>query len=165
MSRTGKKQQARRRFHDFNGFVDVSLAHLTRSAVAVWLVLFRDARAETGLARTGQADIARRAGISERSVRKALTELIDAGLVKVVVQGRLGTGPSLYKIRGVNPNWLEPEGTTVPATGGTNRSPAEEPRFRRPNRDQKRRPVNTAAASTESLTTTLASETICKPAS
>ena len=111
MSRTGKKVQARSRFRDFNGFVDVSLAGLTRSAIAVWLVLFRDTKADTGVARTGQADIARRAGISARAVRKALTELIEAGLVKVVRQGRLGTGPSQYKVRGVNPDRFESAGT------------------------------------------------------
>ena len=52
------------RFGMLNDFADVSLAGLTGAEVKVWLILFRDTKAATGTARTGQADIARRAGLS-----------------------------------------------------------------------------------------------------
>lgn len=101
------------RFAEINGFVDCTLAHLTPSAVAVWLILWRDTK-PNGLARTGQADLARRAGVTERAVRKALVQLIAAKLLKVVRRGRAGAGPSAYRVRGVNPDRTEVTGTQVP---------------------------------------------------
>jgi hypothetical protein len=95
------------RFAEINGFIDCTLANLTRSEIAVWLVLFRDTKASQGIAPTGQADIARRAGITPRGVRKALSGLIDKGLVRIVRQGRIGVGPSAYRVRGVNPDRTE----------------------------------------------------------
>jgi hypothetical protein len=89
------------RFAVLNRFVDVELRDLTRAAVAVWLVLYRDTKPD-GTARTGQADIARRAGLTPRGVRKALAELNEAALVEVVRRGRLGSGPSAYRVRGAS---------------------------------------------------------------
>lgn len=91
------------RWSQLNGFVDVSLRDLTPAEVRVWLVLFRDVKA-TGTAKTGQADIARRAGLSVRMVRYALTALVRKELVKVVRQGRIGQGVSEYKVRGFVPS-------------------------------------------------------------
>ncbi len=96
-------RSAQGRFTEINGFIDYTLAHLTPSAVAVWLILWRDTK-PNGLARTGQADLARRAGVTDRTVREALTELVKARLVKVVHKGRVGIGPSTYRVRGVNPD-------------------------------------------------------------
>lgn len=90
------------RFAVLNGFVDVELRNLTRAAIAVWLILYRDTKPE-GTSRTGQTDLARRAGITPRGVRKALGELTAAGLVEVVRRGRLGSGPSAYRVRGASP--------------------------------------------------------------
>lgn len=90
------------RFAEINGFIDRTLATLTPSAVAVWLILWRDTK-PNGFARTGQTDLARRAGCDTRTVRRALAGLEAAGLLKVVRQGRIGSGPSTYRVRGVNP--------------------------------------------------------------
>jgi hypothetical protein len=103
-ARAATRKRPRGRFAEINGFIDVTLATLTPSEVAVWLVLFRDTRAATGTARTGQEDIARRAGITSRGVRKALAGLTGKGLVKVVSRGRIGVGASVYRVRGVNPD-------------------------------------------------------------
>ena len=46
----------------------------------MWLVLWRYTKPDR-LARTGQADIARRAGVTDRAVRDALEELTAVGLV------------------------------------------------------------------------------------
>ena len=58
--RTGKVE----RFAVLNAFTDYGLASLTGAEAKVWLILFRDTKVRTGTARTGQADIARRAGIN-----------------------------------------------------------------------------------------------------
>jgi hypothetical protein len=90
------------RFGVLNGFVDVELRHLTRAELAVWLVLYRDTKPD-GTARTGQTDLARRAGLTPRGVRKALARLIAVGLIEVVRRGRLGSGPSVYRVKGTRP--------------------------------------------------------------
>jgi hypothetical protein len=89
------------RWQQLNGFVDGQMRDLTACELRVWLALFRDTK-PTGTARTGQADIGRRAGISTRGVRKALSGLVAKGLVSVVTRGRIGTGPSTYRVSGVS---------------------------------------------------------------
>lgn len=101
-ARTSARKQTRGRFAEVNGFIDYTLAGLTRSAVAVWLVLWRDTKPD-GIARTGQVDLGRRAGVTDRAVRKALAELAAAGVVKVIRRGGVRAGPSAYRVRGVNP--------------------------------------------------------------
>lgn len=95
---TGKPRSAR--WGHLNGFVDVTLRDLTPAEVRVWLVLFRDTKPD-GTARTGQTDIAARAGLSVRMVKKALKKLTDRDIVKVLLRGRLNSGPSRYKVRGI----------------------------------------------------------------
>jgi len=59
----------------------------TGAEVKVWLILHRDTKAN-GLARTGQTDIARRAGLSVRGVKKAIRALNAKGMVHVLNRGR-----------------------------------------------------------------------------
>lgn len=86
------------RFAMLNAFVDIGLADMTGAEVKVWLILFRDSKAATGTARTGQTDIARRAGLKPRMVRYALAKLEAKGMVRVVHRGRLNGGPSVYRV-------------------------------------------------------------------
>lgn len=86
------------RFAVLNAFTDYALADLTGAEVKVWLILFRDTKAATGTARTGQADIADRAGLEPRTVRRALYALEAKGMVRVVRRGRLNVGPSVYRV-------------------------------------------------------------------
>ena len=86
------------RFAVLNAFTECVLADLTGAEVKVWLILFRDTKATTGTARTGQADLARRAGLSRRGVQVALDRLAAKGLVTVVRRGRLNAGPSTYRV-------------------------------------------------------------------
>jgi hypothetical protein len=90
------------RFAVLNTFVDFALADLTGAEVRVWLILFRDTRAATGIARTGQADLACRAGLSRRGVQVALDGLQAKGFIRRVRRGRLNAGPSA---------WVYPTGT------------------------------------------------------
>jgi hypothetical protein len=93
-----KRRSRSERFAVLNAFADFGLAGLTGAEAKVWLILFRDAKAATGTARTGQADIARRAGLSRRGVQVALDKLTAKGLVALVRRGRLNAGPSTYRI-------------------------------------------------------------------
>lgn len=91
------KGKAKGRFHDINTFADFSLASLDRGEIAVWLLLWRDTK--DGTARTSQADIARRAGITDRSVRRAVASLERKGLLIVAYRGGLNRGLSVYRVR------------------------------------------------------------------
>jgi hypothetical protein len=91
-----KRKAAAGRFGILNAFVDCSLAELSRSEIAVWLVLYRDTR--DGTVRTSQENIAKRSGTSVRHVKKALASLTAAGLLTVVFQGGLNRGPSRFRV-------------------------------------------------------------------
>jgi CRP-like cAMP-binding protein len=98
--RTKRKRRVRSsRFATLNTFADATLAELTGAETKVWLILFRDVH--NGVARTGQADIARRAGLTVRGVQKAIQKLEAKGLLEVVRRGRLNQGPSCYRLRAV----------------------------------------------------------------
>ena len=96
--RTGKATPAiRNRFAVLNAFADFTLRTLDRTGVAVWLLLWRDTKAD-GLAKTSQADLARRGGISDRTARRAIDRLQRAGLLSVVHRGGLRRGVSTYRV-------------------------------------------------------------------
>ncbi|MBX3435305.1 MAG: winged helix-turn-helix transcriptional regulator [Pirellulales bacterium] len=84
------------RFDVLNTFVDETLGGLCRGDVAVWLILYRDTR--DGTARTSQADIGRRAGLSVRGAAKALRRLEQRGLLKTIFRGGLNRGASRYRV-------------------------------------------------------------------
>lgn len=92
------KQVTKDRFDVLNSFVDCSLVGLSKVDVATWLVLYRDTR--NGIAVTSQADIARRAGVSDRAVRSSIGRLEKCGLLVVVRRGGLLQGPSKYRVNG-----------------------------------------------------------------
>lgn len=98
----GSKRTAAGRFRTLNAFIDFTAKDLGRAELLVWLTLFRDCR--DGLARSAQADIARRTGLCRKTVYSALRRLEALGLVRVVRRGRLGSGPSSYRLR-----WLSAE--------------------------------------------------------
>lgn len=89
-------RQAGDRFATLNAFIDFTAGTLNRADLLVWLTLYRDTR--DGTAATSQADIARRCGLSDRTVRRALDRLENAGLVKVVFRGGLRRGCSRYRV-------------------------------------------------------------------
>jgi hypothetical protein len=86
------------RFALLNAFVDFTLTGLTRNEIAVWLLLYRDTKPD-GTARTSQVDVARRAGTSERTIRRAIRRLENIGLLKVVHRGGFRRGLSRYRVR------------------------------------------------------------------
>lgn len=99
----GKKlKPAGERFKTINTFCDFTLAGLDRADFAVWLLLWRDTKPD-GLARTAQADLARRAGIAVRTAGRAVSSLHKAGLLSIVRRGGLSSGPSTYRVHPLGP--------------------------------------------------------------
>ena len=87
------------RWWQHNTFIDVHLRQLSPSERSVWQILFRDTQRETGFARTGQTDIATRAGISKRQVISAIASLVKKKYLEIVIKGRKHTGPSTYLVK------------------------------------------------------------------
>ena len=94
--KTKRTKQTAERFGVINAFVDFTLGSLTRNETAVWLILWRDER--NGTSRTSQADLARRAGVSDRTARRAIERLRRLGLLAVVHRGGLRRGVSTYRV-------------------------------------------------------------------
>ena len=92
------KGKAAGRFAVLNTFVDFTMQELSRAESLVWLALFRDTKAD-GLARTSQADLARRAGVNVGTAKLAVAGLRRRGLLAVVFRGTLRRGPSAYRVR------------------------------------------------------------------
>lgn len=92
------KSGVAQRWRALNDFIDVTMRDLNRTEAVVWLVLFRDARVN-GLVRSAQLDLARRIGVSERTIRTALKSLKGSRLVEELRKGSPEGGPSLYRIR------------------------------------------------------------------
>jgi DNA-binding MarR family transcriptional regulator len=90
------KGEAGDRFAVLNSFVDFTMAGLTRNEIPVWLILYRDTR--DGSVSVSQGNIARRAGVTARTVRRVLARLAARGLVKILKRGGLQTGPSRYQV-------------------------------------------------------------------
>jgi hypothetical protein len=91
------RRRAANRFGVLNAFLDMTAGALTRAELLTWLILYRDTKPD-GTTRTAQADIARRAGIAARSVRRALNRLVAFGLVRIVWQGGFRKGASVYAV-------------------------------------------------------------------
>lgn len=100
-TRGGNHRKAGDRFGVLNAFVDAGMAGLSRAEIAVWLVLWRDTR--DGVARAGQASIARRAGVNRRTVYRTIQQLKRRGLLAVAYRGGLGRGVSAYLVWPVEP--------------------------------------------------------------
>lgn len=84
------------RFATINGFIDFTLAALSRNEAAVWLILWRDTK--EGTARTAHTDIARRAGIGRRTVIRMVAKLVAKGLLVMVHRGGLNRGMNVYRV-------------------------------------------------------------------
>lgn len=97
-----EKQRTAGRFQVLNTFIDFSMAGLRRTEIVVWFVLYRDTKPD-GTARTSQADMARRAGVSERTVRRVIRRLERAGFLVVVYRGGLNRGMSAYRVLPLRP--------------------------------------------------------------
>jgi hypothetical protein len=85
------------RFRSINLFLDATARTLTPAQALVWVILWRDTKRE-GTARTSYADLARRAGVSLSTVKRAVGVLTERGLATVVYRGSLRRGASVYRL-------------------------------------------------------------------
>lgn len=84
-----------------NRFLDATARNLHPSAALVWVQLLRDERA--GTARTAVADLARRCGLSPRSIKRHLAVLKARDLLQVVEPGARGIAPTTYRLHATKP--------------------------------------------------------------
>lgn len=96
-AKSKEKRKSGDRFALLNAFVDFTMKDLDRAEAFVWFALYRDTKAD-GLARTSQADLARRAGINARTARRAIASLKKKGLLKIAKQGGWQRGVSVYRV-------------------------------------------------------------------
>jgi hypothetical protein len=85
------------RFKVLNTFIDFTMGSLSRGEALVWLVLYRDTKAD-GTATTSVADLARRIGAYPSTVKRAVKALHGAGLLTLIYRGSLRHGPSKYRV-------------------------------------------------------------------
>ena len=78
-------------------FVGHGMRHVSPGAVCVWIVLFRNSH--DSIVQIGIDQMAEIIGCNERTVRRKLHELIDAGYVQILSRGRLNVGPTRYLVR------------------------------------------------------------------
>jgi len=95
------------RFAVLNAFVDFTMRNLSRAEALTWLALWRDTKTN-GVARTSQADLARRMGVNVSTVKRAVAALAKSGLLVVVCRGSLRQGPSAYRVRPLPDERLTP---------------------------------------------------------
>jgi len=95
---TGEHGRSGDRFRSINLFVDATARTLTPAQALVWVILWRDTKPE-GTARTSYADLARRAGVSLSTVKRAIGGLTRRGLATVVFRGSLRRGASVYQLK------------------------------------------------------------------
>jgi DNA-binding MarR family transcriptional regulator len=91
------KRASRLRFEILNAFVDQGMSDLSRSELAVWLILYRDTR-PNGTARASLIDLARRAGIDRQTAARAIGRLAGRKMLQVLRRGGLNRGPSTYRV-------------------------------------------------------------------
>lgn len=101
------RRKTANRFAVLNAFVDFSIRDLSRAECLVWLTLFRDTKPD-GIARTSQADLARRIGADRATVKRAVAALVKDGLLSVVHRGGLRQGPSSYRVLPLARGWRLP---------------------------------------------------------
>ena len=96
MSKRRGTKETKARFQKINDFVDVDMRHLTPTETSVWLLLWRDTKGNT--ARTARAYLARRAGVAESTISRAIRRLARRGLLKCIHKGNQERGISVYTL-------------------------------------------------------------------
>jgi len=87
-----------RRFALLNAVADTALPRFRgRAELAAWLILYRHAK-PNGTAKASVADLARRAGCCESTIKRALERLRRGGLVERVKRGTLAGGSSVWRL-------------------------------------------------------------------
>lgn len=91
-----RQRKAADRFAVLNAFVDGPMRELSRAEIATWLALYRDTW--NGVAEASQKHIAKRTGMTDRTIRRAIGGLLRRKLLKLVYRGGLNRGASKYRL-------------------------------------------------------------------
>ena len=92
-----KPNRTANRFQVLNEFVDSSMVGLSKVELGVWFILYRDTK-PNGSASTSMSDMARRIGVSRRSVVTAVSQLERRGLITVAFRGGFRKGMNIYRV-------------------------------------------------------------------
>ncbi|NLF59367.1 MAG: helix-turn-helix domain-containing protein [Candidatus Hydrogenedens sp.] len=97
-ARARRKDVARRRWTMINCFVDEGMAGLKPADTAVWVALFRHARAD-GLVRLSRARLVSVTGLSPQTVKVSLSRLVSAGWLQRMQSGGPSGGIAVYCVK------------------------------------------------------------------
>ena len=86
----------KRKVFGWNSFVDLLVGGIPAVEALVWAVLYR--HATDGVVTRSNALLARDVGVSDKTVRRAITALRRAKLLHVVQQGGMHVGASTYRL-------------------------------------------------------------------
>lgn len=91
------KRRSNLRFEAINLFFDrgAAEAKLSLIAVAVWPPMWRHARPDGRVSVSGER-LERSTGLSESSIKRAIAELREKRMLKLVTRGGIGRGASVY---------------------------------------------------------------------
>lgn len=107
--------------HLIKAVLDIAPATLTAADRLLLFVLAEQARDETGRCWPGKDILTRRTGLTDRSVRRSITNLIAAGLVERVAVGKDTGGRPVYAHHGHAAEYLITP--TAPPERGTPQTP------------------------------------------
>lgn len=86
------------RWARLNAFVDHNIALLPKgSSVAAWLVLFRHANRQNQVS-MGAGRLAELLVVDRRTAQRAVQDLVDAGVVRVIRRGGIRAGANTYQL-------------------------------------------------------------------
>lgn len=91
------------RFRTFNAFCDHYAEALKPTYAIVWVLLWRHADADGLVRMVSRNRLAKSSGLSARSVSRAITFMIEIGLVERVSGGVLGGRSSTYRMCALQP--------------------------------------------------------------
>ncbi len=86
----------KRKIAGWNAFADQLVGGIPPVQAVIWAVLYRHAVA--GVVTRSNALLARDVGVSDKTIRRAVTALRRAGLLHVVQQGGMHVGASTYRL-------------------------------------------------------------------
>ena len=92
-----------RRFETANRFADHHQTDLDPAAALTWWTLLRHTGAD-GTASVAQARLAKQTGYTDKSIKRAVSDLKRRGLLAIVHQGGKNRGLSVYRILAPVPN-------------------------------------------------------------
>lgn len=93
-----RKDAAKRRWLLLNAFIDAGMAGLELSDVAVWVTLYRHARAD-GISTVARLRLAEITGLAPNTITSSLARLASAGWIARLRRGGPSGGIAVHKLK------------------------------------------------------------------